>query len=401
MDFSRQGAPSGRVGIRQGSGRIPLRRGEKDALSRRDAHGVLSRVYAAAACLTIAALSMLAGCCCETVVGNCRYVSSHGTCEARGECGGNWLSESCYVESAEDCRAAEVCAKRGLCGFDEAASEHCIAVSASDCEASTGCRTEGACTLVRGECAVTDPGCSRSEACRDEGRCHQGMIRAHDGVGMVSACVVDDARPRRPCWYACRAYGACTQEGLACLATRERDCRASTVCKMDGACALDRATHSCIATRLQDCEASSRCADEGRCRLLPGGQFCYKPTSPCEEMCDTEGRCKRVSGVCQPSGPDDCEASIACRVQGRCGVGERTCVPRSDADCEASQECAAFGRCEASWSWCVSSREPRPGPYDDYLCLREPTCRTEGRCLRTPDGRCVTLTEAKERGAQK
>lgn len=348
--------------------------------------------------LLLLALAALSGCCCETVVGDCRTVSVNDTCKKSGECGGNWLTEACFVESAADCRAAEICTRQGRCGFDETASHGCIALTARDCLESTRCRTEGACTLVRGACEITDPGCSRSEACRDEGRCKQGLVRAPDGAGMVLKCIKrkDDGRPY--CHWACRGYGACTHKGDACLATTRDDCRASVLCEKDGACALDKATHTCVARTRADCEASERCTDDGRCRLLPGGEFCFKPEVPCEDLCDTEGRCHRVDGVCQPSTDADCEASIACRVQGRCGASNRLCKPRSDADCAASEECAAFGRCETSFSTCVAPDEPPQGPYSTHLCLRDPACRTEGRCLRAPDGTCVPPPGVKNRG---
>ncbi|EDM77224.1 hypothetical protein PPSIR1_26783 [Plesiocystis pacifica SIR-1] len=305
-------------------------------------------------------------------------------CAASGECGrrtyraGDGFAR-CYVRDSKDCAQSELCAAEGRCHlYDGITPDRCVALTDLDCRASTACASEGKCSLGHlGECAIEPSACARTDACREAGVCNYEHAKG---------CV--EALP--DCKLACRLEGACELRDGVCVATSDANCRASSRCRGEGQCTLEG--DRCVATD-EDCAASVMCEMNGWCAAVDGGDGCYDGRSACGALCWARGDCARIDGVCQPESDDHCRDSVECAVAGRCAIGGRPavlCGAMDDTHCEQSLECQAFGRCTRSGITC--SVDGRMTPMSG--CIRRPECASEGRCLTTNEGACVTAVEA-------
>ena len=340
----------------------------------------------ARATLILGALGLGLGLGVGACVPNCAGLNPdcEAACAATGECGrrtyraGDGFAR-CYVRDSKDCAQSEACKTEGRCHlFDGITPDRCVALSDLDCRASTQCATEGKCVLGNlGACAIEPSACARTDACRERGTCNY----AH-----AKGCVDGAAQ----CELACRLEGACDLVDGICAATREADCRAAARCRGEGQCALEG--DRCVATD-EGCAASSMCEHNGWCAAVEGGDGCYDGRTACGATCWTRGDCARVDGVCQPASDAECEASVACAVSGRCAIGGRPavlCGATQDSHCAQSLEGQAFGRCERSGIAC--STDGRKASMSG--CIGRPECASEGRCLTTDAGACVTAAEA-------
>ncbi len=125
------------------------------------------------------------------------------------------------------------------------------------------------------------------------------------------------------------AYTCVTPEDLAEAAQAFADarCRARVLCKDFGRCT--EKDGSCIATRDADCRASTiDCKDDGKCTA------------------HRDGWCRATSNA-------DCRATERCKRWGRCTAKDGKCRATSDADCRATEKCKRWGRCTAKDGDCV------------------------------------------------
>ncbi|MCX4240028.1 hypothetical protein [Paraliomyxa miuraensis] len=305
-------------------------------------------------------------------------------CADVGECGKRTYRAGdgyarCFVRDGNDCAQSRVCKDEGRCHlYDGITPDRCVALTDLDCRASTGCAREGKCSLGRlGECVAEPADCARTDACRDAGIC------AHEhGRG----CVAGPAE----CKASCRFSGACELRDGVCVATGAEHCAKSSQCRGTGQCTLDG--DRCVASD-EACAASSDCELNGWCTAVDGGDGCYDGRTACGRLCWARGDCTRIDGICQPENDDHCARSVACAVEGRCAYPGRStplCGATDDAHCEASLECKAFGRCTRKGIACAGEGPVHLGG----ACIGRPECETEGRCLMSNDGACVTAVEA-------
>jgi hypothetical protein len=161
---------------------------------------------------------------------------------------------------------------------------------------------------------------------------------------------------------------------------------------------LDASLGVCVARDEGRCRESVGCSSPNRrCRTKPGLDICYRIEPTCDRACSRRGRCEARDLVCAATREEDCRASVACVIAGACHFEARTasCVATSQGDCDEALACKAFGPC----TWAARERRCVRGgaAVETTDCdLASPperssdACDLEGRCLPTPEGRCVT-----------
>lgn len=257
-------------------------------------------------------------------------------------------------------------APRALCGPEAP----CPTASAVACAAGPEGRLYGRTTVVDGTCAATDDAACRAStvSCPLWGQCsaptsaasgpcpgaadpeheRDHLASATPACGAGHTCVATKDADCRAATV-CRTEGRCVARGGACVAADPADCKAATLCRDLGWCAL--AGDRCTAVAPADCRQSEACDDWGECGVAAGGIGCIA----CDrsEDCRVEGRCERVLSTdsCQATRPEHCRAAAVCRTEGRCLAAQGVCVKGGSAGGDRAGSGAGAG--------------PRPRPAGD------------------------------------
>jgi hypothetical protein len=211
----------------------------------------------------------------------------------------------------------------------------CISASTEVCAKGPEARLHGRAALVDGTCGPRDEAtCQRSEiTCRIFGQC-----------AMPTAPRAADCAAERDRDFLASRDPRCAKG--TCIAARDEDCQAATVCDLEGRCAAKDGV--CVARSPADCEASDLCRALGACSLV--GDRCEAAPADCAatDICATFGECGHAKGTCVA-----CERSDACRREGLCERVGTTCRATSDAHCRRAEACAQGQRCRAFQGACT------------------------------------------------
>ncbi|HQY65171.1 MAG: hypothetical protein IPQ09_22685 [Myxococcales bacterium] len=141
---------------------------------------------------------------------------------------------------------------------------------------------------------------------------------------------------------------------VVCIATSDADCRKSTNCKEQGACAVEN--ERCVPKSVEDCRASSACKARGNCSLSVTCAVVSEADCKLADVCTKQGHCTFQSmgpgwGTCAAGSAADCKRAPLCKTEGLCSVvspssGGKICGA-TNADCKASPVCKSEGRCKA------------------------------------------------------
>jgi hypothetical protein len=274
-------------------------------------------------------------------------------CKEEGACGFDPDRDACFPASAAHCKKSKRCKEQGLCGFD-AEEGRCSALKDAHCKRSTVCRKGKRCQALSGVCHAS---CSDRPECALEGRCtgQQAVVEGEAGDRSV----------------------------LQCVGGRDRDCRKSSVCVLQGRCAWSADAERCVAISVVDCKASLECACQGRCDL--DGEECDSSAS-----LDGEPEPSRVKN-CRKM----CQTSAGCADEGLChfDFDRGVCIAKTPKDCVGP--CRKSGACVLANAvvGCVAC-----GADGENPCLGTAECRYKGACVHVPSqARCVTEIRTKKK----
>ncbi|MCB9638416.1 MAG: hypothetical protein H6727_05845 [Myxococcales bacterium] len=303
-----------------------------------------------------------------------------------------WLGllVACSVPPTEEnCRNADACQQKGLCGVSADGSQ-CIATKKEDCEKSRFCVSLGECSLdaTLGRCvAKTDDECRSSTQCKLARKC----------LAANGACVEINTEYCRLVNPSCETDGKCSLDtkNNVCAATAATDCAFSTGCEDEGRCSLDEQTRSCFVSTDSDCQRSKLCEEEGRCnadgptsnrQCVPKTELDCRSSTNCEIQDKLECAFDPVQKKCI-TGDSFCLQSEACRKEGACSWINRTCIPGKQEDCQGSDACTREGRCQLVARACVRASDNR--------CADYPVCRKYGECTFDADSSsCIVTSDA-------
>lgn len=171
----------------------------------------------------------------------------------------------------------------------------------------------------------------------------------------------------------------CSRREGICIAGHEKQCRLSEFCKKDGKCLLGP-TGYCIA---RDCLNREECKYEGRCFSYQGK--CIFAAHGCSVMCEYQGDCALIDGVCKPRSAAHCRKSQACANEGRCLLGPGgECDRMTERYCRESDECKSVGQCTLLDKQCTAAT--RKDCSGSIACQRRGLCFADaGRCVARPE----------------
>jgi len=235
------------------------------------------------------------------------------------------------------------------------------------------------------------------------------VVAAAVGLGACGPSLPDQEDPAAPtgqrsakCNTPCTEQGQCFELDGRCVAQDVSDCRASAVCKAQGACSLGT-EGKCAALSQADCEASTECKERGSCELDVDIGACKASMASCgrHPVCGEKGWCalnrtpEEGGHHCYASEDEDCRKSALCSADGRCHAKDGNCVANKDEDCAKATVCKTLGRCEAIWGACQQPCDKQEDCAKRGLCVRS---EEGGVCWATLGRHCLASTDCKERG---
>lgn len=273
---------------------------------------------------------------------------ANSTCDAAGNCVGNFLPSGTACSDDDPCSRTDACDGQG----------HCLGTSYTcpapgQCEASVTCDGAGGCTVSNKPATAS---CDDSDACTKTDRC--------DGKGGCQGTIYTCSPGQCDLSASCDGAGGClfTRKPAGTGCSDANPCTKADQCDGGGNC--KGSVYTCPAP--DQCQVSVTCDGEGGCTTankLPGNPC--NDQDPCTkaDQCDGSGACYGTAYTCPD--PGECEVSVACDGAGGCSVTKKTdgvsCTPDA---LECTADVCAAGTC---------THPVKPGH-----CLIEGSCWTDG-----------------------